>query len=429
MLQTKHAAFVPVTLFQRVNMPPIKRITAVILGVLLGVFSVLFAQDVPSPLGISLSKRDLFTQVASFLERGDLAGARTFTRENRQALGRELDEILEDVDRGFDLLGRQKARQDLLQKRFRQLEVDLQKSEKVFRFYSDSTGNQNRFTRFQAKRLRIQGAEHTNRADSFWDDLKYDRALEEYAQAIEVLKEAIDLARSVEDQKVIESCLNNIGYAAIYSGDHIEGLRKFSEALEVAERREDAIHQGQYLLNLGTFYLYVAQPEESVKYSLKAVEVIQKIGRRTWEANALLNLGSAYSVLGQNEQAYSYLQKALQKAEEAGDRRSHGRVLFNLALIRARFGQWESAADVMEQALTWYQGNEEVYARAERTAAHYHGLSFLRNTYRQLSNEEKMDHYMRQINELVTKDPSRIAAYLEDPHLNFYKWRGFRDQK
>ena len=36
---------------------------------------------------------------------------------------------------------------------------------------------------------------------------------------------------------------------------------------------------------------------------------------------------------------------------------------------------------------------------------------------------------MRQINELVTKDPSRIAAYLEDPHLNFYKWRGFRDQK
>ncbi|MDA2934619.1 tetratricopeptide repeat protein [Acidobacteria bacterium AH-259-D05] len=404
-------------------------ITAILLVSLFAFFSILSAQDTLSPLGISLSKKDLFTRMASFLERGDLAGAKTFTGENRQALDQELDEILEDVDRGFDLLGRQKAREDILQTRFRRLEVDLQKSEKVFRFYSEITGEENRLDRLQAKRLRIKGAEHTNRADSWWDDLKYDQALEEYTKAIQVLTEAIELARSVEDQKLVESCLNNIGYAAIYSGDHIEGLRKMSEALEGAEGRGGAIHQGQYLLNLGTFYLYVAQPKESVKYSLKAVEVIREIGRRTWEANALLNLGSAYSVLGQNEQAYSYLQKALQKSEEAGDRRSHGRILFNLALTRARFGQWESAADVMEQALKWYQGNEEVYARAERTAAHYHGLSFLRNAYRQLSNEEKMDHYMHRINQLVAQDPKRLAAYLADPHLNFYKWREFRDQK
>jgi tetratricopeptide (TPR) repeat protein len=223
--------------------------------------------------------------------------------------------------------------------------------------------------------------------------------------------------------------LNNIGYAAIYSGDHRDGLSRFSEALEVAQKRGNAIHQGQYLLNLGTFYLYVGQPEDSVRYSLRALEMIRAIRRRTWEANALLNLGSAYIALGQKEEALSYLQKALQMAKDAKDRRSHGRTLYNLALITAHLGRWEGAAELMAQALQWYQDHEEVYARAERTVARYNGLSFLSSAHKRLNDRENAQRYMGELRDLAAQDPKRLAAYLADPHVNFFKWDSFRDRK
>ncbi len=401
----------------------------ILLSFVLAAWPLLLAQDGPSSLAERLSKRDLFTQMSVLVEKGDVVAAEAFIRENSHSLGEELDQILDDVDRGFDELGRQKARTDILQRMFHELEVELVKSEKVLQVYSRVTGEQSYLSRFQAKRLRIEGAEHTNRADFLWDDLQYDQALEEYSKAIRVLQEAIPLAESAQDYKLVESCLNNIGYAAIYSGDHVDGLNRFSEALEVAEGRGDTIHQGQYLLNLGTFYLYVGQPEDSLRYSLRALEVIQTIRRRTWEANALLNLGSAYFALDQKEQASSYLLKALQMAKDAKDRRSHGRTLYNLALNTARLGQWEGAADLMAQALQWYQDHEEVYARAERTVARYNGLSFLSSAHKRLNDSENAQHYMGELRDLAAQDPKRLAAYLADPHVNFFKWNNFRDRK
>ena len=403
--------------------------TIILLGFVLVAFAVLFAQHIPISLAEQLFKRDLFTQVSALVEGGDLVVAKAFIRENMEALSEELEQILDDVDRGFDELGRQKARTDVLQGMFRQLEVELVKSERVLQVYSEVTGQQDYLLRFQAKRLRIKGAEHTNRADFLWDSFEYDQALGEYSEAIRVLQKAVPLAESVEDHKLVESCLNNIGYAAIYSGDHADGLSKFSEALEIAEERVDAIHQGQYLLNLGTFYLYVGQPEDSLRYSLRAVEVIKTIGRRTWEANALLNLGSAYLALDQKEKASSYLQKALQMAKDATDRRSHGRALYNLALVSARLRQWSGAADLMAQALQWYQDHQEVYAQAERTVARYNGLSFLSSAHQRLNNGENAQHYMGELRDLAAQDPEKLAAYLADPHVNFFKWENFRDRK
>lgn len=149
----------------------------------------------------------------------------------------------------------------------------------------------------------------------------------------------------------------------------------------------------------------------------------------TWEAKALLNLGSAYFALDQKEQASSYLLKALQMAKDAKDRRSHGRTLYNLALITARLGRWEGAADLMAQALQWYQDHEEVYARAERTVARYNGLSFLSSAHKRLNDSENAQHNMGELRDLAAQDPKGLAAYLADPHVNFFKWKNFRDRK
>jgi len=364
-------------------------------------------------------------RLRSLLDEGNLAAAEAVVRENSEPLGRDLDQILSDMDQGFDELGRQKARYDVLLEKFFQFDATWMPNQEVFELYGKVLGKPEYPARFRAKRLRVEGARHTTSADHFWDQQQYARAFEEYGEAIAKLRAAITLAESAGDRKLVAACLTNIGYAEIYSGRPEEGLKNYTQAMEIAEQREDEIFQGMYALNLSTFYLYTLRPQEALGYAQQSAELTEKVRRRTWEANALLNVGSAYLSMGQAEEAHSYLQKALLKAEEAQDRRSHGRVLFNLALVNSRFDRLADAVDLMERALEWYNENEIVYGESEQTMVAYQGLHFLGSVSRKMGEEEKARGYAEKANQLRDRDPQRLAGYLDDPHLNFAKWDEF----
>ena len=366
------------------------------------------------------------TLVRSSLKQGDSPAAESLIRENVEPLRQELTKILNNMDRGFDELGRQKARYDILQERFSQFQATWMPYEEVFRLFSRVTDQPGYLERFQAKRLRIEGARHTTKADFFWDRQEYSEALREYDEGIKKLQAAIPLAAAVNDQKLVAACLTNIGYNEIYSGNHSEGLRVYSQALQIAEQRQDDVFQGMYLLNLGTFHLYTIQPQEALEYSLRATEMNRKSGRRTWEANALLNVGASYLFLRQHEEAHSYLHKALLKAEEVKDRRAHGRILFNLALVTAQMGRIQEAASSMEQALEWYSEHNVVYSQAETTMLQYQGVRFLVSSYKKLEIPEKAEYYATQATELLSQNPQQLRTYLEDPHLSFLKWDRFK---
>ena len=371
---------------------------------------------------------DVLGRILSSLNQGDGAAAERLVRDNLEPLREELDQILEEMDRGFDELGRQKARYDVLQEKFTQFQTTWMSYEPAFRLYSSVTDHAGYMNHFQAKRLRVEGAGHTTRADHFWDLQDYDRALREYSEGTSKLRAAIPLAESAGNRKLVAACLTNIGYNEIYSGNSAAGLGVYTQALEIAEQRQDEIFQGMYLLNLGTFHLYTMQSEEALEYALRAEEMNARIGRRTWHANALLNVGASYLSLRQLEEADSYLQKALLKSEEAKDRRSHGRILYNLALVQSLLGRTAPAASLMEDALAWYEEYPTVYNEAERTMLQYQGALYLVGTYRKLNNPEKVQSYADQASEVMSRDPQKLAAYLVDPHLNFLKWDDFKKE-
>ena len=367
-------------------------------------------------------------RVLSSLNQGDVAAANGLVRDNLEPLRLELDKILEEMDRGFDELGRQKARYDVLQEKFNQFQATWLPDEPAFRLFSSVTDHAGYMNHFQAKRLRVEGAGHTTSADHFWDLQDYDEALREYSEGTRKLRAAIPLAESAGNRKLVAACLTNIGYNEIYSGNSATGLDVYTEALEIAEQRQDEIFQGMYLLNLGTFHLYTMQSEEALEYALRAEEMNAKIGRRTWHANALLNVGVSYLSLRQLEEADSYLQKALLKAQEAKDLRSHGRILYNLALVHSLLGRTVPSAAFMEEALEWYTQNPIVYTEAERTMLEYQGAHYLAGAYRRLNQPEKVQQFTDQASEVMGRNPQKLAAYLVDPHLNFLKWDDFKKE-
>ena len=367
-------------------------------------------------------------QVLASLNRGDVAAANSLARENVDPLREELDKILAEMDRGFDELGRQKARYDVLQGKFTQFQATWMAYEPAFRLFSSVTDHAGYMDHFRAKRLRVEGAGHTTSADHFWDIQDYDRALREYSEGTRKLREAIPLAESAGDRKLVAACLTNIGYNEIYSGNSETGLEVYTQALEIAEQRQDEIFQGMYLLNLGTFHLYTMQSEKALEYALRAAEMTAKIRRRTWEANALLNVGASYLSLRKLEEAGSYLQKAFLKAEEAKDRRSHGRILYNLALNHSLLGRTADAAGFMADAIEWYRNNPIVYGESENTVLQYQGARYLAGAYHRLNDPEKSKRYADQASEVMSRDPQKLAAYLVDPHLNFMKWDDFKKE-
>ncbi len=371
---------------------------------------------------------DVLGRVLASLNQGDVAAANTLASENVEPLREELDKILGEMDRGFDELGRQKARYDVLQGKFTQFQATWMAYEPAFRLFSSVTEHAGYMDHFRAKRLRIEGAGHTTSADHFWDIQDYDRAFREYSEGTQKLRAAIPLAESAGDRKLVAACLTNIGYNEIYSGNPDTGLDVYTQALEIAEQRQDEIFQGMYLLNLGTFHLYTMQSEKALEYALRAAEMTAKIRRRTWEANALLNVGASYLSLRKLEEAGSYLNKALAKAEEAKDRRSQGRILYNLALNHSLLGRTADAAGFMEGALEWYQNNPIVYGESENTVLQYQGARYLAGAYQRLKDPEKSKRYADHASEVMGRDPQKLATYLVDPHLNFMKWDDFKQE-
>jgi tetratricopeptide (TPR) repeat protein len=368
---------------------------------------------------------DTVAQVLTLLEQGRPDEARELTARRAARLAAELTAFLDEVDKDFDDMSRQKARSDVLEQRFDRLLNGLHRHQQVFELYGRTTGDQQAVRRLQAKTLRVEGAWHTTRADALWDRVEYDAANKEYAAAIVKLREALPLARRVEDQKLIGSCLNNIAYAQVYLGNETEGVRNYTEALKTAEQRGDEVYRALYNLNLATFHLYTGHSDVSLRYSLEAGELSRRTGRKTWEANALLNTGSAHLLLGHTSEAQRALEKALEKSDEANDARSHGRILFNLAFANAQSGRHADAAARMEDALRWY-ARSDVYGEAERTLVRYNGLSFLAGTYRRLNQPERAKMSEDEILRLRERDPQKLAAYLADPHLTFARWPGFQ---
>ena len=87
------------------------------------------------------------------------------TGQRATELDAELTALLDEIDRDFDDMSRQKARSDELEARFERLSAVFVRHEPIFRLHDEVNGRLRLVRRLQAKKLRIEGAEHTNRGD------------------------------------------------------------------------------------------------------------------------------------------------------------------------------------------------------------------------------------------------------------------------
>lgn len=269
-------------------------------------------------------------------EKGDVPGAERLMRDNLPVEKRRLEETLAQFDQKFDDLGRSGATSgrdvhaDVLEKFL----DEVRRYEKLFDIYRRVSGDGVLLKRVDARILRFEGAYYTAYGeDACGEGLRWAEAEKRYTTAMERLQAGFDLAKEVNDLRLMASAKNNMGSTLIRLVEPEKAIQAYEEGLRYASQLPGEMYKGLVNLNLGNTYVWIGQPETSLHYSESAMASFRKMGRGTWQANAQMNIGNAYIRERKFSTAWESLRVALEMAKQSGEDRVRGRALLNLGMV------------------------------------------------------------------------------------------------
>lgn len=115
-------------------------------------------------------------------------------------------------------------------------------------------------------------------------------ALGDEANALQVLEEALSVARSLNNENEISASLNNLGNALRLAGRFSDAIKRFSAALEIDRRRNDLSSMTFALANLGLTERQRHNADAAHRYFQDAIRLSKKIGAPLNELKALSGL-------------------------------------------------------------------------------------------------------------------------------------------
>lgn len=216
--------------------------------------------------------------------------------------------------------------------------------------------------------------------------------------ATTALLNALDLARSRDDQAAAATWLSHLARCAWYAGHPSDAIARYREALELAHDVGDRALEAHILGSLGTLAREQSQPRRGLDYYQEALDISKTIGNGPEVVRYLTLLGRTYSELRQHEDARRSFLEALTLAHRIDDQRgaveAHRRFAMHLQSRRDLEGamaQIGAAAalvgNIDDPRLTTLTLQElatvqEALGRLEESAASYRRL---------LSNAERID--------------------------------------
>ena len=357
------------------------------------------------------------------LERGESARAEEILKANLTRIKPRLEAVIADIDREFDILGRFGAVSIYFGPGYGDLEASNERHAKLFELYRRLSGDESLYKRFEARRLRVEGAHFTNQGEiECGDHLDWGKAQQLYQTALERLNASYKLAEETKDIRLQASAKFNIGSTFIRLGKPQEAIQAYNEGIAHADTMPADLYKGLLRLNLGNTYVWLGQPDKSLSYSQDALAIFRKIGRGTWEANALMNLGNGYLRQKDYTNAWNTLEQALEVARKNGEYRVYGRALLNLGMTGLATKKKE-AIPYLEEAVAWYRQDHEVYPAIERELVIQDGLRMLNQLAQQTGDKALQEKYSRLYAEAAAAAPHSASELRANPCFAIYMAR------
>ncbi|GIW37452.1 MAG: transcriptional activator [Meiothermus sp.] len=173
----------------------------------------------------------------------------------------------------------------------------------------------------------------------------------DYAQALRVQQEALDLWQRLEDSGEVAGALHSLGTIVREQGNFDQALAYFEESLHLRREIGDRNGIATTLNDIGVVYGYRGQLEASRPYFEESLARKREIGDRRGIAYALGNLGQVLSELGESARARALTEESLAIKRELGDQQGIAVSLVNLALLTLQQADLDATWNHLEEAL------------------------------------------------------------------------------
>jgi tetratricopeptide (TPR) repeat protein len=163
-----------------------------------------------------------------------------------------------------------------------------------------------------------------------------------YQKALEILKPALEEARTTGDLRLLASVLGQLGRVSMWLADEAAAVKYIGEALELSRKVGDKEALIFNLRQMGNA-LVQTKPSESRKYHEESVQLARQVGDKYGEAHGLNSLAIAFQLEGNSDKAMAMFLESHRLNRERGDRLNESMVLGNLAGLYSAAGDLETA--------------------------------------------------------------------------------------
>jgi tetratricopeptide (TPR) repeat protein len=373
------------------------------------------ARPSPDPAPIFLLK--------TMLDFGETEKAERQMRDNIPVTKSRLEDLIAERDVRFDELGRFGATSGhhVHKAVLTQFMEENQSYSKLFEAYGRVANDPVLPKRFEARRLRYEGAFYTHAGeDACGDHLDWEEAQKNYRTALERLEAGFALAKELNETRIMASAKINIGSTLIRLLEPDNAIAAYKEGMRYADQLPGDMYKGMVRLNLGNTYVWIVDPQESLQYAQDALAAFKRMGRGTWESNALMVVGNAQLLQKQYASSWETMRSALDLAVQSGEDRVRGKALLNLGMLAMLLNR-PDAASYIEQAMDWYANHGDVYTELERETVAQDGLMALSRAADLAGNRELAETYKKQFTNAINENPDRYSQMRSSPCFALYK--------
>jgi tetratricopeptide (TPR) repeat protein len=153
---------------------------------------------------------------------------------------------------------------------------------------------------------------------------------------------ALQEARKLGDQRKLVAALTDLGVLHSNEGKCQRAIQLLEEALKIARQTRDRSQETDVIGNLG-MALIAKDPNRALELLRQELAITREIGSRFAEKSALNHLGIFFLRARDAAQALAHLEQALRIAHQLGDRQHEADLLWLLAIVHSETGRQEPA--------------------------------------------------------------------------------------
>jgi len=198
-----------------------------------------------------------------------------------------------------------------------------------------------------------------------------------YEQSIQNFEEALEIRAEEKNLQEEAKVLNGIGQNYVALNNFEKSFECYNRSLDIKRKLDDKNGIAVSLANMSINYRRCADYSKAIEYSKEAMELFDDLNNALFKFRMKMNLGLFQVIVGYIDEASTNLNESLEFLLQIDDFKSIGMCYRGIGLVELNKQKWKSAQDAFKKALNFHQKAEHRPAYEGTTL--FLGLSYYYN--------------------------------------------------